>query len=417
MKAEIISVGTEILLGGILNTNSRYLSQKLAENAVDVYHHTTAGDNVRRLAETFDAAAKRADLIIASGGLGPTADDVTAEALASFLKIPLVFDKQTHTFVRHQLQKRGFKMSELIAKQCNVPKDAILFQNDQGTAPGIFVSVMRGGTKKYFLLLPGPPRELEPLFEKKVLPFLLKKLNLKKECFLARSVKIAGLPESSVAEKINTLLNLKPPVTVGIYAKPGQVELKIMAKFTSRQQAEKEVTRVEKIIRKKLGRYVYGVGEETLASAVGKLLRQKKMTLSAAESCTGGLFSSLITDVPGSSDYFLGGVVAYHNKIKMSQLNIPETLLKKYGAVSPQVASQMARNVKKIFRSAIGIGITGIAGPSGGTPQKPVGLVYAAVSTPKKTILRQLNLRGSRSEIRNRAAHEVLNTLRLFLLN
>jgi nicotinamide-nucleotide amidase len=416
MRAEIISVGTELLVGSILNTNTQFLSQELLKCGVDVYYQTTVGDNPGRVIDTLKIAMDRSDFIILSGGLGPTEDDVTVESFARFIQKPLVFHAPTHRAILRRLKLRDLRMTRLIAKQCRVPQGSLVLENENGTAPGILYKAGGSGAAKWFLLLPGPPRELGPMFKKRAMPLFFRVSGIKKKRLLLRSVKITGLVEAQVAQKATDLLRMKPPLTVGIYARPEEVELKIMAKAINEKNAAKMTQKVEKIIRGRFGNKVFGVNEETLAESLGHLLRKKKKTLAAAESCTGGLLSHLITETPGSSDYFRGSVVAYDNRIKSGFLDVPQALLKKEGAVSAAVAQRMAQNIRSFFKADYGIGITGIAGPSGGSPQKPVGLVHIALATPSKTFSEKWRFQGSRSEIKHRAAHHALNLLRLALL-
>jgi nicotinamide-nucleotide amidase len=415
LRAEILSVGTELLLGSILNTNARFLSQKLAENAIDVYFQTTVGDNPGRIAECLKTALSRAELVITCGGLGPTEDDVTAQSLAEFTGKKLVFDPPTYRSIMKRLARQDRRMTRLIKRQCLVPQGARILENRNGTAPGFLCTCVYRGQKRWLLALPGPPRELEPMFTKQALPLLRPLTGTKPGSFVLRGLKIAGLIEAEVAPKVDDLLKMRPPVTVGIYARPGEVELKIMAKAVDRRSAERLAAGVERTIRRRLGNKVFGTGDDTMASVVGGLLRKTGRTLATAESCTGGLLSSLITDVAGSSDYYIGGLMAYSNAIKKLELLIPEKVLKKDGAVSREVAALMARNIRKLYGSDHGIGITGIAGPGGGSPRKPVGLVHIAVSSGRKTLCRKFRFVGSRTEIKNRAANTALDLLRLQL--
>ncbi len=416
MNAEIISVGTELLIGAIVNTNAKFLSEKLAENAIDVYRQTTVGDNVERIVSSFKEAASRADLLITSGGLGPTADDVTLEALSRFISKPLVMHTPTYRYILSRLKSRGFPMTKLVSKQCFLPKDAKVLQNNYGTAPSVLCETSVQNKKILILVLPGPPRELEPMFIKQALPLLKKILRLPKINFLIRTVRITGITEAEVAQKVPGLLHLKPPVTVGIYAKPAEVELKIMVKNNSAIKAGKSAGQIEKKIRERLKEKVMGVDGDTLSSVVGRLLKNKRKTLAIAESCTGGLASRMITETPGSSGYFLGGVVTYHNRIKTIELGIPPQLIKEKGAVSENVAKKMAEHIRLKFNADYGIGITGIAGPSGGSVKKPVGLVYIVIASRKKLTCYRKQFFGSRIEIQSRAAHHALDLLRLELL-
>ncbi len=416
MRAEIISIGTEILIGAITNTNARYLAGKLAENAIDSYYQVTVGDNVGRLVETLETAAARTDIIITSGGLGPTEDDITLEALLRFLQKPAVLHQPTLRYIQKRLRLAGYKMSKLALRQCYVPKGSIVFQNFNGAAPGILSHIQRAGKKIWVLVLPGPPRELEPMFNTQALPALLSQAKIKREHFVVRSLKIAGFTETQVAERVPAFLKSKPPLTVGIYARPDLVTLKVMAKAGSQKKARQMADRTEKQIRKKLGSSIFGIDDETLSSAVGKILANRKKTLAVAESCSGGLLGSLITDTPGSSAYFLGGIIAYHNKVKTAELAVPAILLKKHGAVSEPVAEAMVQECRKRFASDYGISITGIAGPDGGTLTKPVGLVCMAIASDTGIFVKKMILRGNRHEIKTRAAHRALNALRLQLL-
>ncbi len=416
MRAEIISIGTEILIGSILNTNARFLSQTLAQNGIDVYHHVTVGDNLGRIVECFETAVKRSDIVISSGGLGPTEDDVTMLALTRFLGKGSYCHRPTYRAILRRLKKRNLPMTRLISKQCFVPKGSTIFVNENGTAPGVLNHRRENGRQKWLLVLPGPPRELEPLFIKKALPSLIRAAKIKREHFVVRSVKISGLIEAQVAQKVTDLLKRKPPLTVGIYARPGEVELKIMAKDSSKHAAVAKADKIEKVIRRRLKEKIFGLDQESLASSVGTLLKKKRLSLSVAESCTGGFLSKCVTEIPGCSDYYRGGIIAYDNQIKVRELRIPRPLIRKYGAVSGTIAKKMAQNVKVLFQTDIGIGITGIAGPSGGSRRKPVGLVYIAISRRRATPCSKHLFLGSRPEIQERAAHEALDLLRLELL-
>ncbi len=415
MRAEIISIGTEILIGSITNTNARFLSENLASSAIDVYHQITVGDNAQRLVEALETAASRADLIVTSGGLGPTEDDVTLEAILSFLNKPPDLHRPTYRYIQKRLRLAGYKMSKVHERQCYVPQGSAVFQNKNGAAPGILARTERGGRPVWLIALPGPPRELEPLFKDQALPAFLRRARIKREHFVTRSIKISGLTETQVAEKVPDLLRARPPLTTGIYARPDLVTLRIMAKSPSMSTAQRMVRRAERTIRRRLGSAVFGADADTLSSVTGALLAKHKKTVAVAESCSGGMLGSLITDTPGSSAYFLGGVIAYHNRVKTAELGVDEDVLNKYGAVSEETAQSMARGALKKFGSDFGVAITGIAGPDGGSLKKPVGLVYIALADKKGVIVKKSVLRGSRHEIKTRAAHRALNLLRLKL--
>jgi nicotinamide-nucleotide amidase len=312
MNAEIITIGTELLLGDIVNTNAAFLSQKLAELGIDVYRHSTVGDNPQRLSSIIKSALSISNIVITTGGLGPTVDDVTVATISKTLGRKLIFDKTTSQRIKNRFKRRHIKLPQNNLRQAYIPEGSIALKNNEGTAPGLFIKL---ATNKYLIALPGPPKELEPMFKKYAVR-LLKKVSDNKYVIKSRFIKIIGLPESRVCEKIKDLLELKPPTTVGIYAKLGEVALKIMAKAKNESQTMKAIGSVEKVIRRRLGDYIFGVNNQTLEGVVGELLIKNKKTLSVAESCTGGLISNRITDVPGSSKYFKMGVVAYDNMIK-----------------------------------------------------------------------------------------------------
>ncbi len=417
MNAEIISIGTELLIGSILNTNERFLSKQLAEAAMDVRQRTTVGDNVARICRCLEEAFLRADLVITSGGLGPTEDDVTVQSASKFLGLPLMKHQKTLDQIFRRMKVSGLPMTRMIERQCLIPRGAQIFPNDHGTAPGVFIKFFKNGQKKHLLLLPGPPRELEPLFLNYGLAALKKSGAFpRKESFLTRSVRIAGLIEAQVAQKVPDLLKMKPPVTVGIYGNLSDVDLVIMAKAASKKIAAKKIDAVEKKIRERFGEKVVGTDAQTLSSALGALLIKKRLTVALAESCSGGLLSSLLTDTPGSSLYFLGAVVAYDNRVKNSLLGVPKDLLKKKGAVSPEAASKLAQGIRERLMSDYGLSITGIAGPGGGTKKKPVGLVYIGLASKTKVSVKKYIFLGERSIVRRRASEEALNFLRLELL-
>lgn len=373
MKAEIISIGTELLLGHIVNTNASFLSRKLAELGIDVYYHTTVGDNPERLVQSLRRGLRRSDIVITTGGLGPTVDDITIETIAKLLG---------HRHVKW------------------IP-------NKTGTAPGLTANFRNS----MIVCLPGPPRELEPMFEKDVSP-IIRRRSGSSWIIKSRTVKLTGLAESKINLKVRDLLSLKPPTTVGIYAKLGEVDLKIMAKARSERDALQAIRRIERKIMARLKGYVFGHDEETLEETVAKILIKKKKTIAIAESCTGGLVSNRLTDVSGSSKFLMAAIVTYSNKSKEGILGVSKQTLHKYGAVSKQVALGMARGVKHLIHTDMGLAITGIAGPTGGTKSKPVGLVYIAIVTNKKQLVEEFHLRGSRREIKFQASQKALDLIR-----
>lgn len=408
MKAEIIACGTELLLGHNIDTNGAYISNSLSRIGIDVYYHTTVGDNKERLASAIEGALSRANIVITTGGLGPTVDDITMLTIANVTKKDLVFKKAILKDIKDHFKKQTFKLPKDAIKQTLIPRRAEWIKNGVGTAPGLIIK----HEKKHIIALPGPPRELRPMLEKVVLPYL-KKLQTQSWTIKSKTIKLIGLPEATINEKVKDLLELSGQTTVGIYTHLGEVELRITAKAKDLKRADSSIKKIEGKIRKRFKEFIYGVDSETLQGAVGQILIKRNKNVAIAESCTGGLISNLITNVPGSSKYFITGIVAYSNDVKINQLNIPKDILKKQGAVSKEVAKFMAENVRALAGADIGLGTTGIAGPTGGTKTKPIGLVYIALSTKKKKIVKEFKFLGSRKEIKLQASKQALDLLRL----
>lgn len=414
MRLEIVAIGTELLLGHTVNTNAAWLSQELAKIGVDVFFHSTIGDNPARIKEVMSLACGRSDGVIVTGGLGPTEDDVTAAVIAEFAGIPLVLHPEILKKIRARFQQRKIRMARSNERQAYLPKGAIEIPNSVGTAPGFIL--FGDSPLSYFLIiaLPGVPREMKPMFLETVRRFLQKQ-NKSKSVLVSKTLRTSGLPESTIAARVKKWLKLKPPVTVGIYAHLGEVDLRIMSKGKSQREANRAIAKIEKEIRPKIKDVFFGVDEETLESNVVNRLIAKKKTLAVAESCTGGLLTHRITNVSGSSKALTRGLVTYSDESKTALLGISADWFKKKGAVSREVALVMAQRIRQTADTTFGIGITGIAGPTGGTKKKPVGLVYAALATPKKTYCSELFLKGSREEIKWQAAQNALNGLRLEL--
>ena len=402
MKAEILAVGTEILLGDILNTNAQYLSKQLALIGINVYNQAVVGDNHERLLEAFSLAFKRADLVITTGGLGPTVDDITKETGADYFGLKMVKDKTAEKNVCDYF--KGREMPESNKKQSFIPEGAAVFYNHHGTAPGCMIE--KNG--KILVMLPGPPYEAAPMFEEYVLPFLKSKSE---STIISKVLHLSGIGEAAAAEKINDIMNSSENPTVAPYAKPNEMIFRISAKGENEEQAKEIMTPVIKEIYSRLGEYIYGEDDCTLEEAVVKRLKEKNYTIATAESCTGGLIAGKIVDYPGASEVFIDGVVSYSNESKIKRLGVSEDTLNKYGAVSEQTAKEMAEGVKKALGADVGVSSTGVAGPGGGTAEKPVGLVYIAVSVKNHTTVKKLNLRGTRNRIRGRVVTEVMTLL------
>lgn len=409
MRAEIISVGTELLLGEIVDTNAAFLSQELAALGIELYHRTTVGDNEQRLRQALVEALSRVDLVITSGGLGPTADDLTKEVVAAVLDLPLVLHRPSLQWIEEYFARMGRKMTANNRKQALIPEGGLALANPNGTAPGVFV---RKGDK-IVVCLPGPPRELIPMFRSHVRPQLQKE---SRGVIRSRVLRLCGVGESELVERIGDFLAGQTNPTLAPLASEGEVRLRITARAQTDAEAEALNGELEAKLRARLGLLIYGTDEDTLESVVVKLLKRRGETLAVAESCTGGLLADRITDVPGASTVFDRGVVTYSNRAKMELLQVPADVIEAKGAVSPEVARFMAEGVRRVAGTDWGIGITGIAGPGGGSREKPVGLVYFALAGPGVSLVREEHWSGDRRKIKRRTTQAVLDLLRRTLL-
>lgn len=405
MICEILSVGTEILLGDILNTNAQYLGRRLADLGINVYFHTSVGDNPERLKKALEIAFSRSDMVIATGGLGPTKDDLTKEVSAEFFGRRLILHEESLNRIKEFFEKRGLPLTSGNIKQAYIIEGSKVLPNDFGTAPGILLE----DKGKILILLPGPPREMIPMFENYVVPFLS---SLSSETIHSKVLRICGLGESFMEERIKDLIESQKNPTIAPYAKEGEAILRITAKAKSKEEAEKLIEPVIEEIKRRIGEYIYGEGETTLEEVVVKLLLEKNLTLSVAESCTGGMITSRLVNVPGVSKVLLEGIIAYSNESKINRLNVSEDIIKKYGAVSKECAIEMAKNVALISSSHIGLSATGIAGPEGGTSEKPVGLVYLGLYLNGESKYKELKFSGDRNRIRLMTTISALDFLR-----
>ena len=407
MVVELISVGTELLLGNIVNTNTQFLAEKCALLGLTMYHQVTVGDNHDRLAEVIRTALKRSDVIILTGGLGPTEDDLTKEVCAEVMGFPLVEDTHTH----ERIEEYYKVIPDNNWKQAIVPAGCIVLDNDNGTAPGLILEKYG----KSAILLPGPPNELYPLFMNQVYPYLQK---LQPEVIRSQMVKICGVGESQVEDKILDLIDKQQNPTIATYAKTGEVHIRVTAKAATEEDAKKLVKPVVKEIKNRFGDYVYSTKEEeTLEQAVVRLLKKYELTVTTAESCTGGLLAGRIINVPGASEVYNEGFITYSNKAKRKYLDVSKSTLKKYGAVSEQTAREMATGGVFATDSDACVAVTGLAGPDGGSEEKPVGLVYIATYMKDKVNVQKYQFKGNRAKIREQAVVKGLDLLRRSILD
>lgn len=410
MKAEIITVGTEILLGDILNTNTHYLANELASIGVDVYYQITVGDNEERLLNILNESLKRSDLVICTGGLGPTDDDITKEVCAKYFGLDLEINQDSWERIKEFFEKIGKKPSENNKKQAYFPKESNILTNYHGTAPGCIMEK----NNKTIIILPGPPREMKPMFDDYVKPYLLEKTNSVIESSVLR---IIGIGESDVENQLSDLIKSQTNPTIATYAKDCECTVRITAKGISIADCKELINPVVDEIKSRFNEAIYGMEETTIEDEVAKMLVNNNLTISVAESCTGGMVSADLINYPGISSVFMEGCMTYSNEAKMMTLGVSEDTLSTFGAVSEECAREMAEGVAKRHNTKIGLSTTGIAGPEGGTIDKPVGLVYFGIYIDGKTIVKKYIFNGDRQRIRYRACKTILNDLRLELLN
>lgn len=404
MNAELIAVGTEILLGEIVNTDAQVISQGLSELGINVYYQTVVGDNPERLERAIREAKDRADIIITTGGLGPTLDDLTKETLARVFGKKMALHQPSLDRIKDFFQKIGREMTPNNEKQAWLPEGCTVFVNEWGTAPGCGFEA----DGKHVLMLPGPPRECNPMWEKCAKPYLY---PLAGGCIVSHNVRVFGLGESAMEDRLHDLMASMTNPTIAPYAKTSECFARVTAMADTEEEAEKLLAPVVAQIVDMLGADVYGVDADSLEQVVGDGLRARGLTLAVAESCSGGLLSKRITDRPGASDYYKGGVCSYTNEVKMKLLGVRKETLDQYGAVSAQTAEEMAAGVAQALGADVGVGITGNAGP-GASEDKEVGLVYISVYFQGEFITRKTTNTLGRDRVRNQAASNALDLIR-----
>ncbi len=406
-KSEILSVGTELLLGDIVNTDAAYLARRLAALGIGMYRQAVVGDNPERLKEALIEALSRSDLVILTGGLGPTYDDLTKETAAELFGRKMYLHEESLERMIARFRSRGREITENNKKQALMPEGAVVFKNDYGTAPGLAIEDEEKG--KIVILLPGPPRELEPMFREQVEPYLKK---FSEKIFFSKNINILGMGESKVEDVLRELMLRSENPTLAPYAKDGEVMLRVTASAKTEKEAEAMCDKlIEEVKATEVAEFIYGIDAYPIETALVCELAKKGLTVAAAESCTGGLAAKRITDVSGASAVLHGSIVTYANRIKEQFVGVPHEMLEAHGAVSKEVAEAMARGVRRLFESDIGIAATGIAGPDGGSEEKPVGTVYIAVSSDSYEDVIRLNIGASatRDYIRQVSATNLLN--------
>ena len=410
MIVELISVGTEILLGNIVNTNAAFLSEECAKLGLSCYYQTVVGDNEERLTQTIKTALSRSDIVILGGGLGPTQDDLTKEVAANVCNKKMHLDEDCKKHIEDYFAAKNIKIPDNNWKQAMIPEDSVILPNPNGTAPGVIIEY----GEQRVVLLPGPPNELKPMFTDHVEPYFR---NMLPGTILSKTVKICGIGESSVEKQVEDLIDAQSNPTIATYAKTGEVHLRVTAKAEDEASAKKLLKPVVKELKNRFGTYIYTTDENvTLEMAIADLLIANNLTISTVESCSGGLLAGRLINVPGISETFKTGFVTYSNKAKRKFAGVRKSSLEKYGAVSKQVAQEMAEGMHDMSKADVVISTTGIAGPDGGTDEKPVGLVYMCCYVRGSVTVKEYHFHGNRVKIRETAVANALILLRECLL-
>ena len=421
MIAEIVAVGTELLMGQIVNTNAQFISSKLPDIGINVFFHTVVGDNDERLRTTFDMALERSDVVLITGGLGPTMDDITKETVAACFGKKLVLDEKTLKRIKARFIQMGVhQMTQNNEKQAYFPEGAAIVENENGTAPGCIINE----NGKIVIMMPGPPSEMHPMFEEKVMPFLTQYSDY---YLKSKFIRTFGMGESKLEETLKDLIETQTNPTLATYAKDGEVLLRVTARYhkirsngfkpgndvhDTEVEEQDILTPVIEEINKRLGAAVYSDENEELAAVALSALSERGMTLALAESCTGGMISSRLTAIPGASDVLLASAVTYGNQAKMEILGVRKETLEQFGAVSKETAMEMVCGARKIFHSDMAVSVTGIAGPGGGTAEKPVGLVYLALADKRGIRTKCVRVVGNRARVRNAACLHAFDMIR-----
>jgi len=410
MRAEIIATGTELLSGGVQDTNSLYLSEALMLIGIETVFKTIVGDDEKDMEDALLHAMDRADMALITGGIGPTEDDITRKVVAKIVKKRLVLNNDALKSIHAKLAGRGKAFISLNDRQALIPAGARLLQNPEGIAPGFFIDV----DSFFIAVLPGVPSEMQAMYGEVLRPELEARFGGRS--FISRRVlRTCGMSESAVNQAILDIMKRSEPV-VGLTAMETGVDIRIIARESSDEKARLMMSKTDAAIREKLGDAVYGVDDQELEEVIGALLKQRKLTLAVAESCTGGLIGARITNIAGSSEYFERGAVVYSDQAKTEMLNVPRDIIERYGAVSSEVAAAMAQGIRQAGRTDLGLAVTGIAGPGGGTETKPVGLVFTALASPQGVKTAEHRFLGDRQQVRFRASQRALDMVRRHLI-
>jgi nicotinamide-nucleotide amidase len=409
MKAELITIGDELLYGHVLDTNAAYIGEKLTEAGIELIYHNTVGDKAEHMINAIAQAMNRADIVLTTGGLGPTHDDITKKIVCKYFKRQLVFHEDILKELQQKYTAQGLTMPAINQNQALQPQGAKFLENKIGSALGIFIEEHG----KTFVSMPGVPTELKLMVDEQLGPILKSKSTGR--VIIHRKLRTIGIFESAIFQKVKSIIEEKDKIDIAFLPSFRGVDIRLTTKSDNEEKAREAIDNIEARFTEKLGKYIFGYDNDELPDLIGKSLISRGQTVAVAESCTGGLLGKIFTDIPGSSQYFLGGVIAYSNDIKSRILNVPTTTLEKYGAVSAETAKSMAEGLQNLTGASIGISITGIAGPDGGTEEKPVGLTYIGLATPDDTKVKEFHYGQQRKRNRQRAAYSALDMIRRYL--
>lgn len=410
MIVEIVTTGTELLLGQITNTNAPYLACQMNKLGFNVLYQSTVGDNRERMMQVITTALSRADIVITSGGLGPTQGDITKEICAQAFNLKLYLHEPSNNRIKCFFSNRHAPMPESNLRQAMVPEGSVILINERGTAPGIILEK----DNKVIINLPGPPHELEYMFEHSVIPYLQKRYG-SQGTIVSRVLHTYGIGESALEEKIADLITTQTNPTIALLARPGEVIIRLTAKGSNESIAKQLIDELQLTIIPRISEYIFGFDDNNMETTVGQDLLNKKLSLALAESCTGGLITSRLTDIPGSSNYLCGSIVCYSNEVKIQHIGVDRDIIREHGAVSQETAIAMATGIRQKFKTSLGVGVTGIAGPGGATSEKPVGLVYIAIDGPSGHRCYKHQFIGHRTEIKFRASQATLDMIRHYV--
>ncbi|MCD6163638.1 MAG: competence/damage-inducible protein A [candidate division Zixibacteria bacterium] len=410
IKAELITIGDELLYGQTIDTNASFIGEKITEAGIELVYHTTVGDDSETLLNAIAQAMKRVDIVLATGGLGPTHDDITKKIICKYFRRQLVFHDSILKELEDKYKAQGMVMPPINQNQALLPQGAKFFENRIGSALGILFRE----NSKIFISMPGVPSEMKIMIKEQVLPYFKEKISGQIN-IIHRKIRTIGIAESVIFEKVKNIIEEKSPVKIAFLPSFRGVDIRLTVKSDNEVKAREAIAEIERQFTEIIGKYIFGCDNDELPDIIGKQLADRGLTIAVAESCTGGMLGNIFTAIPGSSDYFLGGVISYSNDIKIKILNVPALTIERHGAVSAETVKYMAEGVKKLTGASIGAAITGIAGPTGGTPEKPVGLTYIGIAAEDSTKAKDFHYGKDRNQNRLRACYSALDMVRRYL--